>query len=41
MNQLHPEWGPARHDPEDPCSQQSLQACLDQRYVDGPRPDDN
>lgn len=35
------EWGPARHDPESPTSREALQAALDLRDANRPRPDDN
>ncbi len=41
MYAMYPEWGPAKHDPECPSSQQAVQAALDLRDNGGPRPDDN
>ncbi|MGN0064619.1 MAG: hypothetical protein ACI379_10290 [Nocardioides sp.] len=35
------EWGPARHDPENPYGRNAVQAALDLRDSRGPRPDDN
>jgi hypothetical protein len=40
MNQLL-EWGPSRNNPDSPLSHEALQAAIDQRTSDGPRPDDN
>ena len=41
MHDSYPDWGPARHDPTDPRSHAAMQASLDRRDADGPRPDDN
>lgn len=41
MYEMYPEWGPARHDPENPTSTQAVQAALDLRDNGGERPDDN
>ena len=41
MYDLYPEWGPARHDPENPLSHQAVQVALDLRDNGGQRPDDN
>jgi hypothetical protein len=46
MYDMYPEWGPARHDPEDPSSNSAVQAALDLRdnggqYFNDQRPDDN
>ena len=45
MYEMYPEWGPAKHDPESPNSQEAqkgaLQAALDLRDNGGLRPDDN
>ncbi|WP_344731773.1 hypothetical protein [Nocardioides fonticola] len=41
MYDLYPEWGPARHDPENPRSREALQRSLDLRDDGGERPDDN
>ncbi len=42
MFQIHTaEWGPARHNPESPQSQEALQAALELRDVSDQRPDDN
>lgn len=35
------EWGPARHDPENPWSREALQRAIDLRDSSGPVPDDN
>jgi hypothetical protein len=35
------DWGPANHQPDNPHSQQALQASLDLRDNGGRRPDDN
>jgi hypothetical protein len=35
------DWGPANHEPENPHSQQAVQASLDLRDNGGQRPDDN
>jgi hypothetical protein len=45
MYEMYPEWGPARHDPESPASNDAQkyaqQAALDLRDNGGQRPDDN
>lgn len=41
MYRMYPEWGPAKHDPEDPRSEEAVQAALDRRDHGGQRPDDN
>lgn len=41
MHDAYPEWGPARHDPQNPHSREALQAALDLRDTRGERPDDN
>lgn len=41
MNEMLTEWGPARHNPESPLSNQAIQSAIDLRDSDGPRPDDN
>ncbi|WP_017934104.1 hypothetical protein [Nocardioides sp. Iso805N] len=41
MHQQLLEWGPARHDPENPLCLDAIHAAIDQRDSDGPRPDDN
>lgn len=41
MYDMYPDWGPARHDPEDPRSNQAMAVTLDQRDASGERPDDN
>ncbi|MGO4258367.1 hypothetical protein [Marmoricola sp. RAF53] len=45
MYEMYPDWGPAKHNPESPYSQQAqqgaLQAALDLRDNGGQRPDDN
>ncbi|WGL53627.1 hypothetical protein P5P86_07285 [Nocardioides sp. BP30] len=41
MNQQLIEWGPARHDPDNPQCHDAIQAAIDRRDSDGPRPDDN
>lgn len=41
MNQLLLEWGPGRHDPENPYSADAIRSAIDLRDSDGPRPDDN
>jgi hypothetical protein len=39
---MYPDsWGPANHQPENPHSQEALQASLDLRDNGGERPDDN
>ncbi|MET0523193.1 MAG: hypothetical protein ABWZ91_00200 [Nocardioides sp.] len=41
MYEMYPaEWGPAKHNPENPYNQ-ALQAALDLRDNGGERPDDN
>ena len=41
MYDMYPEWGPARHDPENPYSAEAVQRALDLRDDGGQRPDDN
>lgn len=45
MYEMYPEWGPAKHDPENPNSlaaqRWALQTALDLRDRGGQRPDDN
>jgi hypothetical protein len=41
MNEHLLEWGPARHDRDNPLSHAAIQAAIDQRDSDGQRPDDN
>lgn len=41
MYQNHLEWGPARHNPDNPRSFEAVQAAIDLRDGDGQRPDDN
>jgi len=41
MYDMYPDWGPARHDPEDPRSTAAVQAAIDRRDHGGLRPDDN
>ncbi len=45
MYEMYPDWGPARHVPESPYSneaqKEALQAALDLRDNGGERPDDN
>jgi hypothetical protein len=41
MYAMYPEWGPAAHDPSNPFSHEAIQAALDLRDNNGPRPDDN
>lgn len=41
MNEMLTEWGPARHDHDNPLSYEAIRAAIDQRDSDGPRPDDN
>lgn len=41
MYDMYPDWGPAKNDPENPRSTESLQSALDQRDTRAPRPDDN
>ena len=42
MYDMYPDdWGPANHQPENPHSQQALQASLDLQDNGGPSPDDN
>lgn len=41
MYDLYPDWGPTSHDPDNPRSREAVQATLDRRAYDGPRPDDN
>jgi hypothetical protein len=38
---MYPDWGPASHQPENPLSQEAIQASLDLRDNGGQRPDDN
>ncbi len=35
------DWGPAKHNPDNPQSSQAVQAALDLRDNGGERPDDN
>jgi hypothetical protein len=41
MNQQLLEWGPARHDRDNPLSHEAIQSAINERDADGPRPDDN
>jgi len=41
MNQMMTEWGPARHDPDNPLGYDAIQAAIDLRDSDDLRPDDN
>jgi hypothetical protein len=41
MYDMYPDWGPARHTPDNPYSNQAIQAALDLRDNGGERPDDN
>ncbi|MEV7428578.1 MULTISPECIES: hypothetical protein [unclassified Nocardioides] len=41
MYDMYPEWGPARHDPENPMGREAVQRSLDLRDNGGQRPDDN
>ncbi len=41
MYDMYPDWGPAKHHPEDPRNQAAVQAALDLRDNGGERPDDN
>ena len=41
MYDMYPDWGPARHDPENPHSTRAVQTALDLRDNGGERPDDN
>ena len=41
MYDMYPDWGPAKHHPDNPRNQQALQASLDLRDNGGQRPDDN
>lgn len=42
MYDMYPDdWGPANHQPENPHSQQAIQASLDLRDNGGRAPDDN
>ena len=42
MYEMYPaEWGPAKHDPDNPMNAQALQTALDLRDNGGERPDDN
>jgi hypothetical protein len=38
---MYPDWGPASNQPENPRSQEAIQASLDLRDNGGQRPDDN
>ena len=41
MYDMYPDWGPARHDPENPHNTHAVQTALDLRDNGGERPDDN
>jgi hypothetical protein len=42
MYEMYPaEWGPAKHNPDNPLHAQALQTALDLRDNGGERPDDN
>ena len=41
MYDMYPDWGPAQHDPDNPCSRDAVRIALDQRDNGGPLPDDN
>ena len=41
MYDMYPDWGPARHDPQNPQSTYAVQTALDLRDNGGERPDDN
>jgi hypothetical protein len=41
MYDMYPDWGPASHEPDNPRSQEAIQASLDLRDNGGLRPDDN
>ena len=42
MYEMYPtEWGPAKHDPDNPLNAQALQSALDLRDNGAERPDDN
>jgi hypothetical protein len=38
---MYPDWGPTSHEPENPRSNEAIQASLDLRDNGGQRPDDN
>lgn len=40
MYDMYPDWGPAKHEPNDPGTE-ALQTALDRRDNGGQRPDDN
>jgi len=41
MYEMYPEWGPAKNSPDNPYSQDAVQAALDLRDNGSQRPDDN
>lgn len=41
MYEMYPEWGPAKHRPENDLATAAVQQALDLRDNGGPRPDDN
>lgn len=41
MYENHPDWGPAKHDPENQAARTAYQPALDLRDAGGQRPDDN
>jgi hypothetical protein len=41
MYDMYPDWGPSRHNPENPSSREAVQAAIDLRDNGGERPDDN
>ena len=41
MYDMYPEWGPARHHPDNAASEAAVQTALDLRDNGGQRPDDN
>ena len=41
MYDMYPDWGPASHEPDNPRSNEAIQASLDLRDNGGQRPDDN
>jgi hypothetical protein len=41
MYDMYPDWGPARHNPDNPASRRAVQAAIDLRDNGGERPDDN
>ena len=41
MYDMYPDWGPAQHNPENPRSNEAVQAALDLRDNGGLQPEDN